>query len=378
MKLIFLDQEPLTPRRRKVFEIDALQREGFEVEFWDMSAYCFDGVVIKDVTITDFVLKINTLAAYKEEIKKQNFKNTIFIFEGYLASLKPELNTILRGLNAVTVRFEINTTSKLPGKSLADKVKRITQHHFTEIISQLTRTVTARLNGLFHKPYSYVVSSGSIIPADIQVNHSDYIQFLESQANGPILKEPYIVFLDQFYPYHPDFKSKGLNIERNAQSFFSDLNGYFDKIEETYKIKIVIAAHPKANYNPEIFNNRGIFYGKSVALVKDAQAVIAISSASIDFAVMNDKPLALIITNDILNCSQVRNEIVCYQRLLAKMLNLEVLNISTLNDTCDLSIHKFSSETRNNYLYLYLTSLGIEHTLNVELLPSVFSSLINN
>lgn len=377
MKFVFLDQEPLTPRRRKVFELDALLEKENEIEFWDLSAYCFDNIIIKDTIIADFVIHINTIYAYKKEVEKQDLKNTLFIFEGYLATLKPELNNILKRLQATTIRFEINTTSKLPKRTVVDKVKRLTQYHLFEIFKQMIKVGERRMRTLCDKSYSAIISTGSIIPADIYVNHSDYILFLESQTNSPLINEPYIVFLDQFYPYHPDFKSKGLNIEHNAKSFFYDLNRYFDKIEEQYEMEIVIAAHPKANYDPAIFNNRRVFYGESVALVKDAQAVIAISSASIDFVVMNSKPLALVITNDILNCPQIKNELVDYQRSLANILNINILNISNINDTDDLSIRTFSSEARQDYLYLYMTSPGIENKLNAELLPFLLNSLIN-
>lgn len=375
MKLIFIDQEPLTPRRKKVFEINALQKNGFEVEFWDMSGYCFKGVKINNVIIEDFVTEINSLKAYKSKVKEQLFTDSLFVFEGYLASIKPELNNFARKLNAFTVRFEINTTSKLPAKNWNDKINRLLEYSFWEISKRLISVVKFKINNLYNKPYTAVISTGSIIPADIYINHSDYNEYLELKEFPRVLAEPYIVFLDQFYPCHPDFKSLGIDIDKNADSFFHDLNRYFDKIEKKYGAKVVIAAHPKANYNPSIFNNRTILYGLTNRLVKDATAVIAISSASISFAVMNDKPLILIVTNDMINTKEIKMEIVNYQRYLSAMLDIEIHNISTSFPSLD--IKKISSQIRKDYLYSYLTSPGIEHMLNSELLPTVFTTLIN-
>lgn len=375
MKLIFIDQEPLTPRRKKVFEIDALRKNGFEVGFWDMSEFCFKGVNINNIITDDFVTKIISFQLYKAKVKEQSLSDTLFIFEGYLALIKPELNNYARKLNALTVRFEINTTSKLPSLNWKDKINRLSGYSFWEINKRLISVITLKIKKLYYKPYTAVISTGNIIPADRYVNHSDYIQYLELKECPPVLQYPYIVFLDQFYPYHPDFKCQGINIEKNANAFFCDLNRYFDKIEKEYGIKVVIAAHPKANYDPAIFSNRKIVYGKTNLLVKDATAVIAISSASISFAVMNDKPLALIITNDMINTKEIRMDIVHYQRYLANMFDKDVYNIS--NPSPSLAIKKLSPQIRQNYLYSYLTSPGIEHISNADLLPAVFRALIN-
>lgn len=377
MKLIFIDQEPLTPRRKKVFEIEALSADGFLIEFWDMSAYCFKNVVINNIINAEYVTKITTFEDYKRMVCEQNINDTIFVFEGYLALIKPELNSFAKSLKALTVRYEINTTSKLPVKGFCQKMGRLMNYSICEIIKRIREAVSFRINNSLYPSYSFIISTGTIIPADIYINHSDYIQYLEMKNIPPLIHQPYIVFLDQFYPYHPDLQSHGVNIEKNAEKFFHDINCYFAKLEEIYSMEVIIAAHPKANYNPMIFNNRKIIYGKSNLLVKDAEAVIAITSASISFAIMNNKPLALVVTNDILNTPEVRFDIVHYQYYLANLLGLEVVNISNSNTNSMLKIKKVSKPKRDNYLYSYLTSQGIENKYNIELLPLIYKKMLN-
>ena len=55
-----------------------------------------------------------------------------------------------------------------------------------------------------------------------------------------------------------------------GKSYYKYLNIFFDLIEEKYKIKVVIAAHPKATRykSVDMFNKRQVFFNEISSLSK--------------------------------------------------------------------------------------------------------------
>ena len=77
------------------------------------------------------------------------------------------------------------------------------------------------------------------------INYFDYDDFLSTKFSQRIIPEKYCVFHDEYLPHHPDFSMLGINTV-DEKLYYKDLNIFFNLIEETYKVKVVIAAHPKA------------------------------------------------------------------------------------------------------------------------------------
>lgn len=382
-RIIFLDQEPLTQRRLKVFNLEKLIEKGFYVEFWDLSAYCF-GVHIAYTLERDYVRKFHTrrdiLQALDRQFQQDN--RTLFIFEGYLAQIQPALNTYLRRKGALTVRYEINTTSVVRSRSFTERAARWIRRPW-EFPKQLIRKGWRILKTRLNEPFSYVLSSGNVLPADFAVNHSDYELFLELTFQTPVplappLPEQYIVYLDDFFPYHPDYRSHGLDIDHLAAPYFESLQKFFARLETQLGMPVIVAAHPKAEYTHE-FGERRIEYGKSVRLVQSATYVVATSSASIGFAVMFRKSLLLIASDMRLQSKrsmlQSQNT---YQKYVAEMLGVEVLKIDRLPEGEPVRIAPIDEQVRKAYLYRFHTAPGIEHRMNMEFLPEIYEQLMDS
>jgi hypothetical protein len=89
-----------------------------------------------------------------------------------------------------------------------------------------------------------------------------YVRSL-SEKTRPV-EGSFAVFLDINLPYHTDLKIVGWpTIE--PHEYYASLNRFFDLLEERFGIKIVIAAHPKANYGREIFQGREIYCGMTLS-----------------------------------------------------------------------------------------------------------------
>ena len=74
---------------------------------------------------------------------------------------------------------------------------------------------------------------------------------------------------------------------------------FFEFIETSLKLKVVIASHPRAdlNYNKNKFPKNLVFQNNTCQLIKNCEACIIHASTSINFAVIHKKPTLFITTN---------------------------------------------------------------------------------
>ena len=131
-----------------------------------------------------------------------------------------------------------------------------------------------------------------------EVNNWDYNRFLTS--NICIESKPYIVFLDEYYPFHPDafiFWGKSTS----PDTYFEDMNHVFSELETFYNMPVVIAAHPKALKYKErdYFEGRDVVFNETLEMVAKSSLVIAHDSLSIGYAVMCMKRILFVSSDEI-------------------------------------------------------------------------------
>jgi hypothetical protein len=159
---------------------------------------------------------------------------------------------------------------------------------------------------LLSRSLDFVVVAGSVAESKcVDIAHSsaavirahsfDYDLFLGeiSSSPSPIFKEPYAVFLDEYAPFHPDYQLLLSKPHVLPLDYYPDLNRYFDRFEANSGLKVVIAAHPKADYDREgsPFADRPVLLGCTSELVRSSSAVLLHSSTSVSFPVLYKKPM---------------------------------------------------------------------------------------
>ena len=217
------------------------------------------------------------------------------------------------------------------------------------------------------KNFSLLFSSSSLCADRVPINHPDYELYAQNSVSS---QQGYIVFLDIYFPLHPDLiymqRMHGIDVHEYQES----LRIFFDKLENKTGKKIIIAAHPKALYNGNEFGKREIIKFDTVCLVQNADMVLLHTSNSISFPILYDKAIALI-TNHAYNKSPL---MVSSQRKLASVLDLPIFNIDEI-DIESFSAEKLSSSIRNGYIYTYLTSKQSEHLLNKNIIVEKLSHI---
>lgn len=204
----------------------------------------------------------------------------------------------------------------------------------------------------------------------ININSDDYDRYLLLNNASPIVTGPYILFLDEYFPFHPDTILFGIkNI--NPEKYYADINSYFDRMEQLYGLPVIISAHPKAllykqrNY----YHGRQVFFGKTPILTKYASFVLAHNSTAISFSVIFRKKLHFITSHTIESIMiSVHNDILNFSKYLK-------CNYQYIDDEIELPvIQKISEEAYQKYEYEFLTSSLSKNKLTKDILIDYFKN----
>ena len=208
------------------------------------------------------------------------------------------------------------------------------------------------------------------IKGTISINHPDYEKFKFSEHRS-IIKGDYIVFLDTFFPYHPDLKKFfNVNLEYCGNRYNKSLIRFFDFIEEKYKMPVVIAAHPKSNYKSGDFGKREIIRYQTDNLVINSSAVLTHGSNSISYAILADKPMALICTDDYEKVYRLKR----ITKLLGRYFKIPYYNIDKLNFN-DFDFSNVDKNVRNDYIYSYLTTQETKNKKTKEIIKETITKV---
>ena len=129
----------------------------------------------------------------------------------------------------------------------------------------------------------------------------DYDIFLElNNKNSNLNLKPYAVFLDQCLPFHPAVTYRGENQKVTKEKYFPALNDFFKSFENKTGLEIIFAAHPRSRYDlyPEFLYGRKYFINKTSELVKNSKLVLLHTTTSISYAVLYNKPIIFITTDE--------------------------------------------------------------------------------
>lgn len=159
----------------------------------------------------------------------------------------------------------------------------------------------------------------------------DYDLFL-SYRNLPSQRSGYAVFLDQNLIHSPDLMITGSRQSTTAEEYFPVLNRFFDNFENQSGLRVIIAAHPRAEHEffPDMFGGREVISGKTAELIRDSEMAFAHYSSSISFPVLWEKPIVLL-TSNALQSSWARPYIEGFQKALqAPLVNLDIYQIEDI------------------------------------------------
>lgn len=371
-KFILLDHEPWTLSRKQLF-FDLFEKAGIQLEVWDLSQWLHSGLHNPDeIEKASYLSKFSCLKDFENHVAKLDCANTIVVEEVYRNWPNRQVFRILSKYKIPTIKIDLYANSTIPS-SWMSRIKRISISSIFTIIKNRSKIIMFELYKSIYgimPPIRYF-SSNSNSGRTTAINHPDYEKF-KFYPEPKLIEDKYIVFCDIYFPYHPDlvyfYRLKKIP---NGKRYQQTLINFFDYLEEKYKMPVVVASHPKANYVGNEFGKRRIIKYKTDNLVAGASMVILHLCNTISYALLNDKPVAFIATNEYLSIDHIRR---FFPRLATETFDQKIFNLD-IEDWDKIKFKRANRDTRTSYIYNYLTSPSTEDVENSQILFNELSKL---
>lgn len=357
---IIIEHEPLTVRLKKIWNVDALKQKGVHVEYWDLSQYIFPKAVFPNVVEDDCIRRVTNIDEFNKLLSQADIAKSVFVLEIFPKWDNRNIILLLNKYRCYCVKIDLYANAVLYTPLLnriIARIKAITPQKIVKKLSWifLCKKVSIRL-------YEKVLSSSKIVSPDVMINHPDYEEYVWGEKKVPNVSVPYTVFIDSYFPLHPDILNLTSKKGISATEYRDLMKRFFDYWEEKYSTPVVIAAHPKSKYKGDEFGHRTIIKGKTPLLIENARMVITHESASLSYITLSDKPFVVVYPGSYKKCpAQYR-----YVNGLAKTCGKVAYNLNDCNWD-DICVSPLDKEHRDAYIYTYLTSKKTQDRKNVDI-----------
>ena len=336
MKLIYLTDTIFSDRDYNRFGVNELKKNDIIFEIWDFSNF----INIKSPPNNFFEKQKAELKNYRliknyNELEKENFNKKLIIDERTKINIK--FSTCwFKQRGALIIQIE---QGLMPGYLLRitfyERIKihfyKLRQQKFFYLIGLLRRFVILISKKKCKFDIKVLGGAASIPNAqilNIESHARDYDIFLK--LNKPSCDKAYLLFIDNGMLNHPDYYLNHQKPYCTDTLYYSAINKLFNKIEEETNLKVIISAHPKTRNIDDLkkkFNNRDISIDHTAELVRSSSIVLAHDTSAINFAVLWNKPLLFITTNEI-NRNNLHGVLSFSSFLKIRPINADNLNVN--------------------------------------------------
>lgn len=306
-RLVFVSYLGLNKLRQRAFRFDDLAAAGISVEYWNLAAlYGHEPSV--DGLSRPYVRDFNTWEAVDAALAAPEMSETILV-PGF--AYEPKTFSAFRHFSRSRARLANVQIGLQPfpedrsTRRLYDELRMLADPAKVKLIL-FKRAMYAyrRLGGV--RSYDLLIAAGTEgrkgaanLPV-VPVHHCDYDDWVETKNSDRRLVEGrYAVFLDQYQVDHPDHKVDGTKERLDPVRFYKSLNSFFRRLESSHHLEVVIAAHPKANYDKNPYDGRRIIAESTRQLVRWCELAINSVSTSGSYPVLDKKPLVFYNSDEI-------------------------------------------------------------------------------
>ena len=308
MKIIFLIDSTFSKRDYDRFGCDIFYKHKVDLCLWD-----FRKINLREDSSDSYEKNID-LTRFKalsnfNELHTNNNLDGVFIVDFRLKTYKKHSTSWFRDNGAIIVTLEQGIMPlSLWDPILIDQLivirNKILKHGLTKVIGGYYRKFF--IQPLEIKISDIKVCSGSASKCsnrefEIRSHAFDYDIFLKEKDRKRSGRS-YVLFLDNGMTNHPDYIKLNLSPYCTDEVYFPLLNSFFDKVEESTGLPVIIALHPRIinnKSNSVKFGNREIITGKTAELVKDAKLILNHDSSSVNFVALWKVPMIFITTDQI-------------------------------------------------------------------------------
>jgi hypothetical protein len=383
-KIIFLIAISLNKRIYDLLGVDFLLKKGYNVEIWEITPFMYPNIfnesresgIYKFSGHKIFYSKKDTISALKKiDGNTVIISNVQYNLRSYRIYRTISQKNILYGFYAFNYTSGLLMMKKdnesesdvyssnlfvermkgINSEKIKSKMKGIITHGFK--IKPGIRLADFFITATEKSMVGYNYPTGPQTKM-IFVHSYDYDTYIEEKEKGFEECPKYAVFIDEFIPFHPDWRYQNSKPPTIPGEYYPLLNRFFDYIESKYGFEVKIAAHPASNYDelPDYYAGRKIIKGKTAELIKNSSFVIEHYSGARSFAVLFKKPIIFITTNDMKKSHEFHPQV----DYLANWLGKKVLNI---NENLEIDIESelvVSDISYNEYKHNFIKMNGTE------------------
>lgn len=318
-KILFIVNTPVNEQMINYYRINMLINSGFSVSFLDVTYLINSAHLKKNDELKNMSFKVYSVNKLKQAVDliRSMSKDTVI-----LISFGNEIKTwkILREISKSGLKYgSMALNSIYEGKMFRKKVIKVKEITPSRVLGYIYRQIPVRYLGVRNRDF-FITNSKMEIKnhklnlcddkTDFLVTHSNaYDDAIRQKTEKRIIENPYCIWLDIYFPYHPDLIQYGVNFDDKI--YFSLLKDFFSWIEESYGIEVIIAAHPKSDYDihHNAFSGYQIIKGHTNLLVRDCEFVLTSFSSSFMYAITYMKPIIIVNHKMILEKLQLQTEI---------------------------------------------------------------------
>jgi hypothetical protein len=286
-------------RNNRDLGIELMEKKGYKIELWSLYKIKYHGKlnIPRDVSNREVVYLKNHFEILNR-LRNENLSDTIFFFtttthRGGIEDFI-RIAVCLNGGRYANFIYEI-----VPVGPINRKNKEALKSKIANFLNARKYKVYQIMKEKWCQPtYCFVPTTYSaqnlLLPFEkakkIAVHNKDYDEYIMKKNDGSNEPTPYVVYIDGDMVDAEDFrKNNSDRIYKNPDIFYKNIRRLFDVIEDHYKCKVIIAAHPKSEYKGNEFGERKIVYFQTDELVRDALLVITHASCAINFVVLYRK-----------------------------------------------------------------------------------------
>ncbi len=386
--IIFLMPWPISASNIEKFGFEILKSKGFDIKVYDLTELINKEALLKNPVKSeiesDFIHKIYSYQILISEVKK-TASNSIFIdFLLGLSDIDLKNEKVFRILKKYDAKYYVIAGGTLPARTrpiesaqllkyMLQKFKKASNPKIlVEYIIKKIIVFRRRHTNLYPIPEKIFAMDSKAVDGYIRMynitkdsvvqihsfDYDTYLTYIRNNNSESQKAKETCIFLDEAATHHPDYNILGIR-PVNEDRYFHSMRKLFDVIEKETGLKVVIAAHPRSNYEemPGVFGDRDIIKGKTVDLVANSSMVVMHSSTSASFPVLFNKPIMVVKTSDMIKMGNLN-----LTDTMAEALGLKAINIDGNDSLNSLSFNykTWSNAKYEDYKFKYVKSKNVE------------------
>ncbi len=351
-KVIYLFYTKVYDFEYEKYGLYLMKERGLEVEAWSLEKIFFPHAYKKNnSSIKDGIhfIEIHNFVSFAKNVLIQKRGQTIFILQLPVHNINVNIcEAIIKLLGhkyCMTYAQHCLNEDTCGKLKYSDLQKIWWENLMDRMFPPEYNFVATKVNYLDFSSKERIKKGNNVL-----IHTLDYDIYLQDRNKPRIIKDDYIVFLDEYQPFHNDyFLGDKVNPIKNAKQYYENLNKLFTLLESIYNCKVIIAEHPRADYSDKEYLLYGRKHYKNITsmLIKDAKLIVTHVSTAQDYIVLYDKKYLLIYDSAFKNSYEWTY---CFIPFI-NFFGVKPLNIS--KDYCKKEIIELTNKNQEKYYKKY-------------------------